>query len=231
VTTTRGYLASDCDIASPSFHGGWNGTNYREPLSHGRAYSREEVWDNFHYFVKKVAPVAEHAGVKIGIHPDDPPVPVLAGVPRLLTSLEGYKRAIEMADSPNIGVCLCVGSWLEGGKSMGADPVEVIRYFGPRKKLFKNHFRNVSSPLPHFTEALMDDGYYDMYNVMEALAEVDFDGLVIPDHVPELGVSGGPTQAVSQSASGGFHPSPGLAYSIGYLNATLKAVMSQRSRA
>lgn len=227
--TRRGYLASDCDMASPNFHGGWNGTVYKEPLSHGRVFSRDEVWDNFTYFIKKVAPVAEDSGVKIGIHPDDPPQPVLAGVPRLFTSFEGYKRAIEIADSPNIGVCLCVGSWLEGGSKIGADPVEVIRYFGSRKKLFKIHFRNVSSPLPHFTEALMDDGYYDMYKVMETLAEVNFDGLVIPDHVPELGTPAGPTQAVTHDAVGNFHPSSGLAYSIGYLNATLKAVQSKRN--
>ncbi len=231
VVTRRGYLASDCDLASPDFHGGWNGTVYKEPLSHGRVFSREEVWDNFTYFIKKVAPVAEDSGVKIGIHPDDPPQPVLAGVPRLFTTFEGYKRAIEIAESPNIGVCLCVGSWLEGGQKTGVNPVEMIRYFGSRKKLFKIHFHNVSSPLPHFTEALMDDGYYDMYKVMEALAEVNFDGLVIPDHVPELGTSAGPTQAVTHDASGKFNPSPGLAYSSGYLNATLKGVMSNRGRA
>jgi mannonate dehydratase len=230
-TTKRGYLASDCDLASPTFHGGWNGTVYKEPLSHGRVFSREEIWDNFAYFMKKVVPVAEDSGVKIGIHPDDPPKPMLAGVPRLFTSFDGYKRAMEIANSPNVGVCLCVGSWLEGGSKMGADPVEVIKYFGAKKKLFKIHFRNVTAPLPHFTETLMDDGYYDMYKVMEALVAINFDGLVIPDHVPELGTPAGPTQAVPHDAAGQFHPSPGLAYSLGYLNATLKAVMSDRSRA
>jgi mannonate dehydratase len=229
-TSRRGYLASDCDLASPTFHGGWNGTIYKEPLSHGRVFSREEIWDNFTYFIKKVVPVAEESRVKIGIHPDDPPQPVLAGVPRIFTSFAGYKRALEIASSPNVGICLCVGTWLEGGSKMGADPVEVIQYFGARKKLFKIHFRNVTSPLPHFTETLMDDGYYDMYKVMEALAEINFDGLVIPDHVPELGSPAGPTQAVTHDAAGQFHPSPGLAYSLGYLNATLKAVQSNRHR-
>jgi mannonate dehydratase len=72
--------------------------------------------------------------VRIGIHPDDPPQPMLAGVPRcIFSNFEGYKRAIEIANSPNIGVCLCVGSWLEGGVALtGKDPVEMIRYFGPR---------------------------------------------------------------------------------------------------
>ena len=216
-TVARGYTASDCNLASPTFEGGWGGKTYKEPLSHGRVFSREEIWENFTYFIKKVAPVAEESGVRIGIHPDDPPQPMLAGVPRIFTSFDGYKRALEIANSPNVGICLCCGTWLEGGPRMGAEPPEVIRYFGAQKKLFKIHFRNVTSPLPHFTETLMDDGYYDMYRIMEALVDINFDGLVIPDHVPELG-----------SSEGGFNR--GLAYSLGYLNATLKAVQSNRRK-
>jgi mannonate dehydratase len=217
-TVPRGYTASDCDLASPTLQGGWGGITYKEPLSHGRVFSREEIWENFTYFIKRVVPVAEESGVRIGIHPDDPPQPMLAGVPRLFTSFDAYKRGLEIANSPNVGICLCVGTWLEGGPRMGADPVEVIKHFGAQKKLFKIHFRNVTAPLPHFTETLMDDGYYNMYRVMEALVDIDFDGLVIPDHIPELG-----------SPAGG--PSPGLAYSIGYLNATLKAAQSNRRKA
>jgi D-mannonate dehydratase len=117
---------------------------------------------------------------------------------------------------------------------MGADPAKVIRYFVPKGKLFKIHFRNVSSPLPHFTETLMDDGYYNMYKIMEALAEVSFDGLVIPDHVPELGLPRDEAKnrevetASVSGAEGVFRPSPGLAYSIGYINATLKAVQANK---
>ena len=217
-TVPRGYTASDCDLSSPTFQGGWGTKVYKnEPPAFGRVFSREEIWENFEYFVKKVAPVAEEAGVRIGIHPDDPPAPMLSGVPRIFTSFDGYKRAMEIATSPNMGICLCCGTWLEGGTKMGAYPVEVIKYFAPRKKLFKIHFRNVTHPLPHFTETLMDDGYYEMYRIMEALVDVNFDGLVIPDHVPDLG-----------SADGGA--SRGLAYSLGYLNATLKAVQSNRRK-
>ena len=75
-----------------------------EPLSHGRVFTKEEIWENYTYFIKQVAPVAEEAGVRIGIHPDDPPVPVLAGVPRcIFGNFEGYKRAMEIANSPNVG--------------------------------------------------------------------------------------------------------------------------------
>lgn len=228
-TLPRGYSASDCDLKSPALQGGWDGKTFKEPLSHGRVYREQEIWDNFAYFMNKVVPVAEEAGVRIGIHPDDPPAPVLAGVPRIFSSFAGYKRALEIANSPNVGMCLCVGTWLEGGEMMGKDPVDTIKYFGGLKKLFKIHFRNVTSPLPHFTETLMDDGYYDMYRVMEALVEVDFDGIVIPDHVP--GVGDPPNGTPRTGGPPGFRPSPGLAYSIGYLNATLKAVLSNKRKA
>ena len=100
---------------------------YRVPLSHGRAYSQEEIWDNFASFIQEVAPVAEDAGVKIGIHPDDPPWPELAGIPRcIFSSFDGYQRALDLTGSPNVGVCLCVGCWLEGGPLMGKDVVETI---------------------------------------------------------------------------------------------------------
>ena len=167
--------------------GHWVERATMQPLSHGRDYSEDEIWDNYAYFIRQVAPVAEEAGVRIGIHPDDPPVPELGGVPRcIFSSFEGYQRALEIADSPNVGMCLCVGCWLEGGELMGKDVVETIRYFGERKKLFKVHFRNVDQPLPHFVETFLDDGYMDMYKVMKALREVDFDGVLIADHIPMM---------------------------------------------
>ncbi len=168
--------------------GRWVGQEWREPLSHGRRYSEEELWDNFSWFIRKVVPVAEESGVFIGIHPDDPPVYPLGGVPRcLFGTFAGYKRAIEIADSPNVGVCLCTGCWLEGGTAMGKDVVEAIRYFGKRRKLFKVHFRNVTAPMPEgFTETFLDDGYMDMHRVMEALHGVDYDGAVMSDHLPRM---------------------------------------------
>jgi mannonate dehydratase len=222
ITTPRGYDARDGDSKSPTWQGTWAGITYKEPLSHGRVFSKEEIWDNYTYFIKKVVPVAEEAGVRIGIHPDDPPQPVIAGVPRcIFSSFEGYRKALEIANSPNIGMCLCVGCWLEGGPLMGKDVVETIKYFGGRKKLFKVHFRNVSAPLPHFNETLLDDGYYDMTKVMKALVDVDFDGIAIPDHIPTLG---GPAPGGAQ----GFRPNPGLAYLLGSMQALRKAAQSGR---
>jgi mannonate dehydratase len=207
-----GVRARVLDISSAKGH--WHGEVFSGEYTHGRAYSEDELWDNYEYMIRKVAPVAESEGVYIGIHPDDPPVYALGGVPRcIFGNFEGYKRAMEIADSPNIGVCLCVGCWLEGGvKGMGCDVIEAIRYFGDRKKLFKVHFRNVSNPMPApWTETFIDDGYQDMHRVMQALREVDFDGAVIPDHIPAM--TGG---------SG-----TGLAYSIAYIRALIQAVNNE----
>ena len=228
----RGYSGSSLDLSSPDAKGTWAGKTFTGPLSHGREYTKEEIWENYTYFIKKVVPVAEEAGVRIGIHPDDPPQPMLAGVPRcIFSNFEGYKRAIETANSPNIGVCLCCGSWLEGGKMTGADPVEMIKYFGSRKKLFKIHFRNVSAPLPHFTETMIDDGYYDMSTIMRALVEVKFDGIMIPDHVPGLG-SNPKTEGAGRGAAGRppgeFRANPALAYLLGCMNAMLIAAQGKK---
>src|SRR3984893_6223895 len=214
--TPRGYSASALDLSSPNARGNWAGKTYAEPLSHGRVFSKEEIWENYTYFIKKVAPVAAEAGWRIGIHPDAPPQPVLAGVPRcIFSNFEGYKRAIEIANSPNIGVCLCCGSWLEGGKMTGKDPVEMIQYFGGMKKLFKIHFRNVNAPLPHFTETMIDDGYFDMSKVMQALVEVNFEGIVIPDHIPALGIipgiDAGRQGGGGRGTPGQFRPNVGMA--------------------
>ena len=131
--------------------GEWNGKVYgsADELFHGREFTEEELWENYEFFIRQVAPVAEEAGVFIGLHPDDPPGGMkLGGVPRtLFGTFAGFQRALTIADSPNIGVCLCLGCWLEAGAElMGASAVEAIRYFGRdnpwgQNKLFKIHFR------------------------------------------------------------------------------------------
>jgi mannonate dehydratase len=205
--TTRGGASARAFDVEKAESGRWASHRYSMPLSHGREYSEQELWDNFTHFIREAAPVAEEAGVRIGIHPDDPPALKLAGIPRcIFSSFEGYRRALEIADSPNVGMCFCVGCWLEGGKLMGKDVVESIRYFGERGKIFKVHFRNVDQPLPHFVETFVDSGYQDMYQVMKALREVEFKGVAIPDHIPSM--AGGPRV--------------GTAYTIAYMKALVK---------
>jgi mannonate dehydratase len=210
--TTRGGASARAFDLAKAEQGHWSGTYYKTPLSHGRIYAEDEIWENFTHFIKAVAPVAEEEGVFIGIHPDDPPVPELAGVPRcIFSSFEGYRQALEIADSPNVGLCLCVGCWLEGGDLMGKDVLETIKYFGEQGKIFKVHFRNIDAPLPHFVETFVDNGYMDMYKVMKALKAVDFSGVIIPDHIPMMGND----------------PRLGTAFTIGYMKALVDRVNAE----
>ena len=172
------------------------------PKSFYREYLEEHIWKSFTRFIQAVIPAAEKAKVRIGLHPDDPPVASLGGVARVFRNYAAYERAFEIAKSGNFGVCLCVGTWGEGGKDMGTTPVDAALDFGRRGRLFKVHFRNVSSPLPKFRETFIDNGYLDMYAVMAALKKVSFQGIVIPDHVP-----------------GGGYPHANNAYTIGYMKA------------
>ncbi len=213
---TRGEAEARAFDLAKADRGHWAGKYFQMPLTHGRKYTAEEIWANYTHFIRQVAPVAEEQGIRIGIHPDDPPVPELGGVPRcIFSSFDGYTRAFDIANSPNVGMCLCVGCWLEGGKLMGRDVIETIRYFGRQKKLFKVHFRNVNAPLPHFVETFPDNGYADMYRIMKALREVNYDGVVIADHVPRM-VGGG------RAAT---------AYSIGYMRALIERVNAEAGRA
>jgi mannonate dehydratase len=210
--TTRGRASARAFDLAKADSGRWAGKTFKGPLTHGRVYTPEEIWENYTYFIREVTPVAEEEGIRIGIHPDDPPVPDLGGVPRcIFSSFDGYRRALEIADSPNVGMCLCVGCWLEGGRQMGRDVLETINYFGSRGKIFKVHLRNVSAPLPHFVETFLDNGCMDMYQVMKALRKVNFDGVVIPDHIPSM-VGG---RLV------------GTAYTIGYMKALLAGVEAE----
>lgn len=206
---TRGGASARAYNQEKGATGGWGGKKYLEPLSNGRKYTREELWANYEYFIKQAAAVAEQQKVNIGIHPDDPPIAEIAGVPRIFSSFDGYKQALEIADSPNVGMCLCVGCWLEGGKIMGRDVIDTIHYFGKQRKIFKVHFRNVNQPLPYFVETFLDDGYADMYKILQALKDVDFNGVLIADHIPSMA-----------------YPQTGTAFSIGYMKGLVERVMA-----
>jgi len=211
---TRGGASARGFDEAKATHGMWHGKSFELPLTNGREYTEDEVWANFEYFIKRAARAAEESGVFIGIHPDDPPIARMGGVPRIFSTFESYKRALTIADSPNVGICLCVGCWLEGGELWGIDAIGAIRYFAEQNKLFKVHFRNVDAPLPHFVETFIDDGYQDMYQIMKTLQEVGFRGVAIPDHIPQMADD----------------PRLGTAYTIGYMRALLRRAEEEVGR-
>jgi len=179
------------------------------PLTATGKISDEKMWDNFTYFLKAVIPCAEEAGVKMGLHPDDPPVPSLGGIARIFRSVEAFKRMIEIVPSDYNGLEFCQGTFAE----MGADVIEAIRYFGNRRKIFYVHFRNVKGTVPSFAESFIDEGDTNMLKAMQAYREVRFDGPIMDDHTPGI---------VDDTPWG----HRGRAFSIGYMKAMMQIASS-----
>jgi mannonate dehydratase len=211
---TRGSHDRDVDLNSSELTGSrMSAKGSANSILFGREYGRDEIWENYTYFIKQVAPVAEEAGVAIGLQPNDPPYPSLFGVARIFSTFEDCKKALKIANSPKVGMSLACGPWLVGSAAMGIDPAGAIRYFVLQKQLFQAHFRGPSSMLPHFHETFVDDAYYDLYKIMKALVDVKYDGVVTLDHlVPMVGGSRtyeafalGYLRALLQCAQRGYH--------------------------
>ncbi|MBV7334145.1 mannonate dehydratase [Chloroflexi bacterium TSY] len=127
------------------------------PLFRDREYSHEEMRANYEYFIKAIIPVAEEAGVKLALHPDDPPIEKLGGIPRLFYNQEGFQRAMELAASPMSGLNFCLGNWT----AMGVDIQAAIRYFGKRGQIIYGHVQGVQGVGPHFQECFLEEADCD----------------------------------------------------------------------
>jgi len=189
------------------------------PNAYDRTYSTDELWNNYESFIHSVLPVAEENGVRLQLHPNDPPVDH-QGVPRLFSTRAAFRRAMEIANhSAYSGILFCVGCFAEmfGPNGQGEDIPGAIYEFGSRGHIFQVHFRNISSPMPDFHETFPDNGYLNMFQIMKALSEVGYTGMVVPDHVPKLTVNG---RAENQAELAGE------AYILGYIRALIQAVES-----
>ena len=172
-----------------------------------RRISEESLWDNMQYFLQRVIPVAEEANVKMALHPDDPPLSEpLGGAARIITSVENYKRVMEMVPSPSNCIEFCQGCFSE----MGTDVLEAIRYFGSRGKIQYVHFRNIRGNPCSFEEVFVDEGDMDMVKAMQMYKEVGFEGPFMMDHTPEI--------------EGDSQDRIGRAYAAGYIRALLQSV-------
>jgi len=149
----------------------------------------DQLWANYRDFMHAVLPVAKEAGVKLALHPDDPPVPSLGGVARLFGTVEGFKRAEEIAEETGAGEAwgldLCLGCCSE--MIGGADNVyEMIEHFGPRGRILYVHFRDVQGTVPRFQECFLGEGNWDPATVLLALRRNGFTGFLLDDHVPHM---------------------------------------------
>jgi mannonate dehydratase len=148
-----------------------------------REYTEAEFWENYERFLREVVPVAEDAGVRLALHPVDPPVlESLGGIPRLFRNVENFERAMELIPSENHGLKLCLGCFSQ----MGEDVEEVLRTFGERDQIVFIHFRDVVGTVPKFHETFVDEGNFDTVEAVRTLQDIGYDGVVIPDHVPDM---------------------------------------------
>jgi mannonate dehydratase len=153
-------------------------------LSHDRVYTEEELWENYDWYLDRMLPACEEAGVRMALHPDDPPVCSLGGIPRLFRNFDNFARAMERHPSPMHGLDFCHGCWSEMRGGQGV--LEAIRYFGERGRIFYVHFRDVVGTAEEFTEVFLGDGNCDPVAVMVALRASGFNGFIIDDHVPRM---------------------------------------------
>jgi len=150
------------------------------PIPESERASEDELWANYTYFIRAVLPAAERADVKMGLHPDDPPVSPLRGTGRIFTSPEAFARALALSDSPSHGITYCQANF----RAMGAEVAATARRFASR--IVFVHFRDIAGTAEDFTETFHDDGPTDMAAMLRLYHEIGFTGPIRVDHVPSL---------------------------------------------
>jgi len=182
------------------------------PPIEGALLEEEQVWDNLEYFLRRVVPAAEELGVKLAMHPDDPPIS-LRGQARIMSSIAGFERLINTVESPCNGLTFCQGCFSE----MGVDIPETIRHFGDRIHFV--HFRDVQGQIPNFRETFHDNGKTDMLAAMRAYKEIGFDGVMRPDHAPFLAGAGDDGEPNGYAMMGKI-------FAVGYMKGLMEAAQS-----
>ena len=174
----------------------------------------EQLWESYAYFLERVVPVAERAGVRMALHPDDPPISPIRGIARIFRSVDAMTRAIELVPSAYHGITFCQGTFA----TMGADIPTTIRYFGERKKIHFVHFRDIRGTAECFVETFHDDGQTNMLEAMRGYQEIGFEGPMRPDHVPTM--EGDPNDRPG-------YTNRGRIYAIGYMRGLMEAVRDE----
>ena len=186
------------------------------PLTEAGRATEAIMWERITYFLKRVIPVAEEYKVRMACHQHDPGMPRpqgFRGVDRVLGSVDGLKRFIEITPSPYHGLNFCQGTVSEMLKEPGKEIYDVIRYFGSRRKIFNVHFRNIKGGFLNFQETFPDDGDVDMLRAMRVYKEVGYDGMMMPDHAPRIPGDTGARQA--------------FAFALGYIQALIQTVSAE----
>lgn len=175
--------------------------------------SSNELWERLQVFLEAVLPVAEASGVVLAAHPDDPPMPTVRGTPRLVYQPGLYQRLIDLNPSPSNQLEYCLGSLAEMTEG---DIYAATESYARQGRLGYVHFRNVRGKVPHYRETFVDDGEIDMLRIVEILHRNKFEGVIIPDHSPQM------------SCAAPWHA--GMAFALGYMKAALQSVARGKSQ-
>lgn len=170
--------------------------------------SSTELWERFESFLEEIIPVAEESGVTLALHPDDPPTETLRQTARLVNQPHKYQRVLDLVPSEANALEFCLGSLQEMTQGNVYDS---IHQYGTQDKIAYVHFRNVRGEVPCYEETFVDEGDLDMIRVVEELDSVGYDGVLIPDHTPEM------------TCDAPWHA--GMAYALGYMKAAMQAVL------
>ncbi|MEO6962266.1 MAG: mannonate dehydratase [Puia sp.] len=177
--------------------------------------SKEQLWANLEYFLKAVIPEAEKYGIKLAMHPDDPQVDEIRGISRIMTTVDNFKRMLDIYPSASNGITMCQGNF----SLMGADIPAIVREFGQRGVIHFVHFRNVRGGKLKFEECFHDEGQIDMQQAMQAYYDIGFRGPIRPDHVP--------TMAGDSNDNAGYS-TLGVLYACGYIRGLMEGVVRQK---
>jgi mannonate dehydratase len=182
------------------------------PAAPGGPVSADALWERIDYFLKRVVPVAEEHKVRMCCHPHDPGMPPTGyrGIPRVLGSVAGLRRFLDLHPSPYHGLNFCQGTVAEMLDKPGEQIYDVIREFGRRGRIFNVHFRNIQGGFLDFRETFPDEGDVDMLRALRVYREVGYDGMIMPDHVPRMDGDDGGLQA--------------FAFAFGHIQALLQVV-------
>ena len=199
------------DIDVPAPHGyAWGRQILSDPPpgNQGRVLE-EEMWERLDYFLDRVLPVAENSNVVLAAHPEDPPIPSMRQISRLLINSDRFDELFRRHPSKNLMMQFCQGTFSE--MPYGKEYVyHAIDHFTSKNKVAYVHLRNVRGQLPNYYEEFIDSGDVDMERAMKIYHKNGFEGMLIPDHVPFPSVKE-PWVA-------------GVAYTIGYMRALLKTL-------
>jgi len=189
------------------------------------AWTLDQMWANITWFLKIAVPAAEKANVKLALHPNDPPAPISRGSQQIMGTLAGWKRLIEIVNSPANGITFDCGVTRE----LGEDPVAAAEYFASRKRINHAHYRNVlvDKPYEKYQEVFVDNGMVDMFGVMRALVRNKYTGTIYPEHPRALDYDRdrvGPGGRIGGYPGGGGYT--GIAYSVAYTRAMIQAAVA-----